>query len=141
MVTNDLVNHIRIFEVLPPALYEWHSRGDEKEPCGVALAHRVNNSLCVDQAASSVIESQRFDTLVTQHWLRVALWRLVFGERPSASRCGSTLLPFSVPVDAGRAIMESLHSVSQTSLDCHAIAIVSFSCIRLILRNNELADT
>lgn len=110
--------------MLPPALYEWHPRGDEKDPCGVALAHRINSALCVDQAAGSVIESQRFDTLITQQWLRVALWRIVFGERPSASSDSGTLLPFSVPVEAGRAIMESLYSVSQDSMDCHALAIV-----------------
>ncbi|KAK7416191.1 hypothetical protein QQX98_005388 [Neonectria punicea] len=45
VVMNDLVNHISIFEVLPPALYEWHPQSDMQQPRGVALAHQINTKL------------------------------------------------------------------------------------------------
>lgn len=125
VVMNDLYNHIGIFEALPPSLYEWHPQSDAEQPRGVALAHEIDTKLCVVQATDSMIESQRFDTLITQQWLRVALWRLVFGENPSPSHNSRALLPFSTPVDVGRTIMETLHSVRQSSIDCHGIAIVS----------------
>ncbi|KAF4468289.1 fungal specific transcription factor domain-containing [Fusarium albosuccineum] len=128
VVMNDFVNHISIFEVLPPALYEWHSETHQEKPQGVALAHQINSKLFRDQATTSLIESQQFDTRVTQQWLRVAIWRLVFGNRPSTSNRPGTLLPFSIPVDAGRAIVESLHSVSQSSMDIHGIAIEQKLC-------------
>lgn len=122
---NDLFNHIGIFEALPPSLYEWHPQSDMGQPHGVALAHEIDAKLCAVQATDSMIESQRFDTLITQQWLRVALWRLVFGENPSPTHSSGALLPFSIPVDVGRTIMETLHSVRQSSIDCHGIAIVS----------------
>ncbi|KAM5380847.1 hypothetical protein ACJZ2D_003371 [Fusarium nematophilum] len=127
VVMNDFVNHISIFEVLPPALYEWHSE-DQDQPHGVAIVHQINSKLYGDQANTSLIESQQFDTRVTQQWLRVALWRLVFGNKPSASNRPGMLLPFSIPVEAGRAIIASLHSVSQTAMDVHGIAIEQKLC-------------
>ncbi|KAH6982691.1 hypothetical protein EDB80DRAFT_251516 [Ilyonectria destructans] len=140
VVMNDLYNHIGIFEALPPSLYEWHPQSDADQPRGVALADEINTKLCVVQAADSMIESQRFDTLITQQWLRVALWRLVFGENPSPSHNSSALLPFSIPIDVGRTIMETLHSVRQSSIDCHGIAIEQKLCdIGISLADSALA--
>ncbi|KAM5349450.1 hypothetical protein ACJ41O_005955 [Fusarium nematophilum] len=141
-VMNDLVNHISIFEALPPALYEWHSQDNGEPSCTLALASQIDTKLRIDLASTSVIESQRLDTLLTQNWLRVAMWRLVFGNTPSISRhTAGLLIPFSTPVDAGRSIMESLHSVTQISMDCHGRTIEQKLCdVGVSLADTALAS-
>ncbi|PTB39862.1 uncharacterized protein TrAFT101_005101 [Trichoderma asperellum] len=123
IVMHDFVNHVRLFELLPCSLYEWQPHTDGCQPQGVALSHSISNKLSAVQPAESVMESQRFDTLVTQQWLRVSMWRLAFGSKPNLVY-GQGLVPaLGLPFDAGKAIMKALGSVSQSSKDCHGIAI------------------
>ncbi|TFB03715.1 Maltose fermentation regulatory protein MAL63 [Trichoderma ghanense] len=123
IVMHDFVNHVRLFELLPCSLYEWQPHTDGCQPQGVALSHAISNKLSAVQPAESVMESQRFDTLVTQQWLRVSMWRLAFGSKPSLVY-GQGLMPaLGLPFEAGKSIMKALGSVSQSSKDCHGIAI------------------
>lgn len=125
IVMHDFVNHVRLFELLPCSLYEWQPHTDGCQPQGVALSHAISNKLSAVQPAESVMESQRFDTLVTQQWLRVSMWRLAFGTKPNLVY-GQGLMPaLGLPFEAGKSIMKALGSVSQSSKDCHGIAIVS----------------
>lgn len=127
VVMNDFVNHIRVFETLPWSLYEWHNSNDTSQLENLSLVRTINDKLKNIQADRSVIPSQRFDTLITQQWLRVSMWRLAVGEKPSAAACNfsTVLLPPSLPVDAGKIIMSALGSISPKSKDCHGISIVS----------------
>ncbi|KAI9147498.1 putative sucrose utilization protein SUC1 [Paramyrothecium foliicola] len=120
VVMHDFVNHIRVFEQLPSSLYVWQSQGDGNQ---LSLTHSINDKLCTVQANQSVIESQRFDTLLTQQWLRIAMWRLAFGKKPSSACSGGALLPVSLPMEAGRLIMGALSSVGSKSKDCHGIGM------------------
>ncbi|KAH0523429.1 hypothetical protein TsFJ059_008436 [Trichoderma semiorbis] len=123
IVMHDFVNHVRLFELLPCSLYEWQPHTDGCQPQGVALSHAISNKLSAVQPAESVMESQRFDTLVTQQWLRVSMWRLAFGTKPNLVY-GQGLMPaLGLPFEAGKSIMKALGSVSQSSKDCHGIAI------------------
>ncbi|KAL7958238.1 fungal-specific transcription factor domain-containing protein [Trichoderma compactum] len=123
IVMHDFVNHVRLFELLPCSLYEWQPHTDGCQPQGVALSHAISNKLSAVQPAESVMESQRFDTLVTQQWLRVSMWRLAFGTKPNLVH-GQGLVPaLGLPFEAGKSIMKALGSVSQSAKDCHGIAI------------------
>ncbi|KPM42240.1 hypothetical protein AK830_g4333 [Neonectria ditissima] len=121
-VMHDFLNHIRLFELLPCSLYEWQPQGDQ-QPDDLTLTHEINNKLCSISADRSVIESQRFDTLITQQWLRVSMWRLAFGKKPSSAYNRGLLLPLSVPIDAGKMIVTALDSVGSKSKDCHGIGM------------------
>lgn len=137
-VIDGFLNHIKIFETLPPLLYEWSPHSNIRELYGIALAPEINANLCVVQPAVSTIESQRFDTLITQQWLRVALWRLVYGDRTCYPFTAGTLLPASLPVDVGRTIMETLFSISQSSIDCLGLGIVSCRGLKLCVSPLEV---
>lgn len=126
---NDFINHIRLFESLPWSLYEWQNPSDSNQVedlSHLSLVHTINDKLCTIQADQSVIPSQRFDTLITQQWLRICMWRLAVGKKPSSSAYNfGTLLPPSLPIDAGKIIMSALGSVGPKSKDCHGIGMVS----------------
>lgn len=124
VVMNDFINHIRLFESLPWSLYEWQPESDNHQLKDLALVHTINGKLCSIQADQSVIESQRFDTLITQQWLRISMWRLAFGKKPSSSYKFGLLLPPGLPMDAGKMIMSALSSVASRSKDCHGIGMV-----------------
>lgn len=121
---NDFVNHVNLFESLPPELYEWQPKPSDLTNISY-LGQRVIEALRAVQPQNSVLESQQFDTLITQHWLRVKMWRLVCGI--AAQHCnGAMATPqLSLPVDAGSSIMSSLTSVSTASKNRHGISLVS----------------
>ncbi|SPO03157.1 related to transcription activator amyR [Cephalotrichum gorgonifer] len=124
VIMNDFVNHIRLFESLPPSLYEWEepdSKNHQRDD--LELLHTISGKLCAIQADQSVIESQKFDTLVTQQWLRISMWRLALGKQPSPAHKSGRLLPPSLPMDAGKIIIPALNSVGSRSKDCHGIAM------------------
>ncbi|KAJ3534554.1 hypothetical protein NM208_g4568 [Fusarium decemcellulare] len=123
IVMHDFINHIRLFESLPWSLYEWQPESDSHRLEDLKLVHTINDKLCTVQADHSVIESQRFDTLITQQWLRVSMWRLAFGNKPSSACNFGLLLPPGLPMDAGKIIMSALGSVGQKSKDCHGIGM------------------
>jgi hypothetical protein len=134
VVMNDFINHIRVFETLPWSLYEWHNPNDSKRLEDLSLVLTINDKLCNIQADQSVIPSQRFDTLITQQWLRVSMWRLAVGEKPSSAAAynfGGALLPLSLPIDAGKIIMSALGSVSPRLKDCHGIGMVGAKPLHL----------
>ncbi|UNI22452.1 hypothetical protein JDV02_008341 [Purpureocillium takamizusanense] len=125
VVMHDFVNHIRLFELLPHSLYDWLPTSDPSQQQGssIVLSQRVGDKLCAVQAADSVLESQRFDTLVTQQWLRVAMWRLAYGVNPSLMYGHAASPSLVVPFEAGKTIMMQLDMVNQTSKDCHGIGM------------------
>ncbi|KAJ4313619.1 hypothetical protein N0V84_009326 [Fusarium piperis] len=93
VVMHDFLNHIRLFESLPWSLYEWQPENGNHQPKDLQLVPTINNKLCTVQADQSVIESQRFDTTITQQWLRISMWRLAFGNKPSSACKFGLLLP------------------------------------------------
>lgn len=124
---HDFLNHIRVFDLLPCALYDWDPQDDEYKSDDVSLPNKINARLSALQVDNSFIESQRFDTLITQQWLRVSMWRLAFGTQPSLAYGRETHLPVGLPIDAGKSVLVELYSVGQLSKDCHGIGIVSSS--------------
>ncbi|KAH7120688.1 fungal-specific transcription factor domain-containing protein [Dactylonectria macrodidyma] len=122
-VMHDFLNHIRIFDLLPCALYDWDSQDDEYQSDDVSLPNKINARLSALQVVNSFIESQRFDTLITQQWLRVSMWRLVFGTNPYLAYGRETHLPLGLPIDAGKTVLGELYSVGQLSRDCHGIGM------------------
>ncbi|KAF5672297.1 transcription activator amyR [Fusarium heterosporum] len=123
VVMHDFINHIRLFESLPYSLYEWQPEGDDGRFDDLKLVHSINDKLCSVQPDRSIIESQRFDTLITQQWLRVSMWRIAFGQNPSSASGFGLLLPPALPMDAGKIIMSALTSVGTKSKDCHGIGM------------------
>lgn len=121
---NDFVNHTRLFEKLPAELYHWDAGEDGIAKHHAPLDGSITSAICAVQPLHSVLESQQFDTLVTQQWLRVALWRLGNGNSPAKWLGSDTLPEHVVPFEAGKAIMTALSSVSNRSKDCHGISIV-----------------
>ncbi|RBR16875.1 hypothetical protein FVER53590_00005 [Fusarium verticillioides] len=123
VVMHDFINHIRLFESLPYSLYEWQPEGDDQRFDDLKLVNTINEKLCSVQPDQSIIESQRFDTLITQQWLRISMWRIAFGQNPSSASGFGLLLPPSLPMDAGKIIMSALRSVGTKSKDCHGIGM------------------
>ncbi|CAJ0545142.1 Ff.00g086150.m01.CDS01 [Fusarium sp. VM40] len=123
VVMHDFINHIRLFESLPYSLYEWQPEGDDGRFEDLKLVHGINDKLCSVQPDQSIIESQRFDTLITQQWLRISMWRIAFGQNPSSASGFGILLPPALPMDAGKIIMSALSSVGTKSKDCHGIGM------------------
>ncbi|KAJ6784091.1 hypothetical protein PWT90_06855 [Aphanocladium album] len=122
IIMNDFVNHVNVFECLPPELYEWQPTSSSTAKLS-QLGQKVIQALRAVQPQNSVLESQQFDTLITQHWLRVTMWRLICGI-VSQDYNGSIAMPdLSLPFDAGSTIMSSLASVSNTSKNRHGISI------------------
>jgi hypothetical protein len=124
---HDFVNHIRLFELLPYSLYDWLPTNDptQQQSSAVLVSQRVADMLCMVQPSESVMESQHFDTLITQQWLRVSMWRLAFGRNLRQTRWLAEPPSLTVPFEAGKSIMGQLSIVRQASKDCHGIAIVS----------------
>ncbi|KAF4945115.1 hypothetical protein FSARC_14508 [Fusarium sarcochroum] len=137
VVMHDFINHIRLFESLPYSLYEWQPEGDDQRFDDLKLVHTINDKLCSVQPHQSLIESQRFDTLITQQWLRVSMWRIAFGQNPSSASNFGLLLPPALPMDAGKIIMSALGSVGTKSKDCHGIGMEQ----KLFDVGMSLADT
>jgi hypothetical protein len=119
---HDFVNHILVFEQLPPALYSWQSSQEESSQ-QLALPPIINQKLCSLRPDKSVIESQRLDTLLTQQWLRIAMWRLTFGQKPSPFCSRDALLPIGLPMDAAKVLMGALSNISSPNKDCHGIGL------------------
>lgn len=123
-VMHDFVNHIHLFDLLPYSLYEWHPESEGgQQPKDNSLTHTIHSKLCSLQPENSIIESQRFDTLLTQQWLRVSMWRLAFGKKPLFAHNRGLLMPLGIPLDAGKVVMKALDSVGHTSKDCHGIGM------------------
>ncbi|OAQ97291.1 hypothetical protein LLEC1_00061 [Akanthomyces lecanii] len=122
IIMNDFVNHVHLFESLPPELYDWQPKSSDLTAISY-LGQRVIQALSAVQPQDSVLESQQFDTLITQHWLRVTMWRLTCGI--AAQYCGGPMpLPeLSLPYDAGSSIMSSLTTVSTASKNRHGISL------------------
>lgn len=125
-VMHDFVNHIHLFDLLPYSLYEWHPESESlcNQSGNHSLTTIIQGKLCALQPENSIIESQRFDTLITQQWLRVSMWRLAFGKKPRFAYTGGLFMPPGVPLDAGKVVMKALGSVGQNSKDCHGIGMV-----------------
>lgn len=125
LIMNDFVNHSRLFEGLPENMYEWDAEQGDTSAEAARSHETITSAICAVEPSNSMIESQQFDTLVTQQWLRIAIWRLAYGAAPADTKLPSLTIPF----DAGKAIMTALNSVSQHSKDCHGISIVRIPCL------------
>lgn len=125
VVMHDFLNHISVFEILPCSLYEWNPESDGQKGDCISLTDDIQTKLCDIRPESSLIESQRFDTLITQQWLRVSMWRLELGKMTRSLRNQGSPMISSVPFEAGKVVMKALGSFDQTSRDCNGIGIVS----------------
>ena len=126
---NDFLNHVRLFESLPASLYDWQRRADGSGESGSGVEQSINAYVCSVEPGNAVTESQYFDTLITQQWLRVSMWRLSCGNRPKINRIqmpspGANAITPTLPFDAGKSIMAALAGVSSRSKDCHGLSIV-----------------
>ncbi|KAJ3495273.1 hypothetical protein NLG97_g3512 [Lecanicillium saksenae] len=122
IIMNDFVNHVNLFESLPPELYEWQlgaSNSSKLSHLGQTVIHALRSV----QPQNSVLESQQFDTLITQHWLRVRMWRLICGIASQYCDSSMSVPDLALPFDSGSAIMSSLASVSTTSKNRHGISL------------------
>lgn len=119
-VMHHFMNHIHLFDSLPCSLYEWHPQSDNHQPGYGTLAYNMNKELCTIQPNKSVIESQRFDTLMTHQWLRVPMWRLPFGKKPSPACSQSWAI--TPPGSPARYWKDDYGC--QRSKDCHGIGMV-----------------
>ncbi|OAA53348.1 Transcription factor [Cordyceps fumosorosea ARSEF 2679] len=122
IIMNDFVNHINVFESLPLELYEWQPEPSDSSNLSY-IGQRVIQALCTVQPQNSVLESQQLDTLITQNWLRVVMWRLMCGIAGKSCH-GSVALPdLRLPFDAGSSILLSLTSSSTASKNRHGISL------------------
>ena len=110
---HDFVRHVSLFELLPYSLYEWTS-DNASDACATQV---VNSQLVSFQGQNILTESQRFETSITQQWLRMSMWR-------SGLESGSTPRQCSLPVDVGMVVMRNLCDVEQKSKDCLGIGLV-----------------
>lgn len=122
---NDFLNHIRLFESLPTSLYDWKNRSGGSGDQRSGVEHSVDAYICSVEPGNAVMESQYFDTLITKQWLRVSMWRLVFGMQPKICDSKTNVVTPTLPFDAGKSIMGALACVSNRSKDCHGLSIVS----------------
>lgn len=109
---HDFVRHVSLFELLPYSMYEW-----TPESTGDCATQAVTSRLVGFQGQNILTESQRFETSITQQWLRMFMWR-------SSLQSGSSPQPCSLPVDVGMVVMRNLSDVTQKSKDCLGIGLV-----------------
>lgn len=120
------INLINIFEKLTANLYDWVSAGGgdgllERPPTSVILS-----SLCKPISLDGVLEIQQIDILVTQQWLQAAMWKLSMFHATQPGSHDDFMLPFHLPVLAGKAVMSVIGTASQEAVDAHGIGMVSF---------------
>ena len=122
---NDFLNHCRLFESLPTRLYEWQGSGSGSVHGDNNVVEAVLADVCSVEPGNAIMESQYFDTLITQQWLRVSMWRLGCRELPTVDSSHAEAMSSMLPFDAGKSIVAALASVSNRSKDCHGLSIVS----------------
>ncbi|KAG4433373.1 hypothetical protein IFR05_011133 [Cadophora sp. M221] len=124
-IIHGLINHISLFEMLPNDLYNWAFTNSSSplHPEQAPLAASVGYTLCDAKPSQSMVASQHLDTLVTQEWLKVSMWKLSLGWRPNSSPSSGPLLPFLLPLSAGKLAMKALASVDESSRDACGIAM------------------
>lgn len=120
-VMQDWVQHVSLFELIPASLYEWSAPGMDgllrDTPSGQAVTTRLRSF----PGECLVAEGQRFETLITQQWLRMYMWRL--GHSRSSSAAGTR--SYEVPADVGKVVMRALGSVQSRHKDCQGVGLVS----------------
>lgn len=112
---HDFVRHVSLFELLPYSMYEW-----TPESTGDCATQAVTSRLVGFQGQNILTESQRFETSITQQWLRMFMWR-------SGLQSGASPRQSSLPVDVGMVVMRNLCDVGQRSKDCLGIGLVRTS--------------
>ncbi|EGE83832.2 C6 transcription factor [Blastomyces dermatitidis ATCC 18188] len=70
------LNLINLFEKFPPDLYDWITFRQGDELSGQALVNVILRDLSSPISLEGVLETQQVDILVTQQWLRTAMWKL-----------------------------------------------------------------
>lgn len=125
MVMHDFLHHVRLFELLPVGLYEWEDEPDCDPPMDWVRLDALASDVGKFQAQNSVLERQRFDTLITQQWLRVTLWKLAFEPKAASKDGSSSLPPWNLPMEVGKVVMKALSTASPQIVDCHGKTIVS----------------
>ena len=120
-VMHDFVHHVSLFELLPCSVYEWEAPDDDFTSTDDSRNQSVTTRLGGFRGERLITEGQRFETLITQQWLRMYMWRLDFASRSSAvGRRGAV----GLPVDVGKVVMRALGEVDQKYKDCHGIGLV-----------------
>lgn len=117
------INLINIFEKLTANLYDWASAGGgdgllERPPTSVILS-----SLSKPISLDGVLEIQQIDILVTQQWLQAAMWKLSMFHATQLGSHDDFMLPFHLPVLAGKAVMSVIGTASQGAVNAHGIGM------------------
>ncbi|ODH35400.1 hypothetical protein ACO22_02923 [Paracoccidioides brasiliensis] len=118
------LNLINLFEKLSPDLYDWIVSGQVDEASGQALANLIFRDLSSPMSLEGVLETQQIDILVTQQWLRAAMWKLPEREMFQKSFGSQGTLPSDLSIAARRSMMEVLEVASEAAIDSEGIGTV-----------------
>ncbi|PGH33181.1 hypothetical protein GX50_04023 [[Emmonsia] crescens] len=116
------MNLINLFEKLTPDLYDWITFGQRDEISGQTLANITLCDLSSPISLEGVLETQQVDILITQQWLRTAMWRLPQGSLQKSPAIQDIRSPH-VPIKAGKSAMGVLCTASQAAVDSHGIGM------------------
>ena len=127
VLTYGFINLVNLFEKLPIELYDWICSDDEQDnftPSGTTMTNNIQNALCAPLLLDGVMETQQVDIRVTQQWLQAVMWKLGLSASLEKLIQTQSILPLNVPLTAGKSVMKTLSSVSQSSIDAHGIGMV-----------------
>ncbi|EGC41089.1 transcription activator [Histoplasma capsulatum var. duboisii H88] len=119
------LNLINLFEKLTPDLYDWIIFGQGDELSGQALVNLTLRNLSYPISLEGVLETQQVDILVTQQWLRTAMWRLPTQLPLDKSPPIQDIILPHVPIKAGKLAMEVVCAASQAAIDSHGIGMLT----------------
>ncbi|MBE3044735.1 hypothetical protein IMZ48_19670 [Candidatus Bathyarchaeota archaeon] len=119
VVIHDFVHHVSLFELIPCSVYDWGPANGRVPLEDASPSQAVTTTLGRFRGERLVTERQRFETLITQQWLRMFMWR-----QDTTSRAPSRLAG-DLPVDVGKVVMRALGDVQPKYKDCHGIGLVS----------------
>ncbi|PGH08401.1 hypothetical protein GX51_01227 [Blastomyces parvus] len=117
------LNLISLFEKLPPDLYDWITSGQGDELSGQALVSVILRDLSSPISLEGVLETQHVDILVTQQWLRTAMWKLPTQLSLGKSPAIQDIIPPFVPIKTGKSAIEVVGAASQAATDSHGIGM------------------
>lgn len=121
-IMHDWVQHVSLFELIPVSLYEWSPPNLNSLLRDTPSSQAVTTKLGRFPGDCLVTEGQRFETLITQQWLRMYMWRL---DHSSSAGGSAGRREYEVPSDVGKVVMRALGSVQPKYKDCHGVGLVS----------------
>ena len=136
---DGFLNGIRIFECLPAELYNWlstpHANMMHHADAVPACYWSLSNTMLVPSGAS---EGELANISITQQWLRSFLWNVAFKNHFPETAFMSPSVPFEVPVSAAKAVMSTIASVNQHSMDIHGVGMVGSARLIYTRRTTDL---